>query len=95
MLRARHEGLHGSVVMMDKRWFENHAFKFEATPEEAEKIKDWIDEHRKACKPSNVVGMLFDTNFYVKFTPTGCGDIVSVGCSACKAQETVTNVKNF
>ena len=78
----------------EKRWFEKHPFKFQPCPEEAESIRSWIHEHRKACVPSNTVGMLSDTNFYLKFTPTGCGDFVSVGCSACKAEQSVTEA-NF
>jgi hypothetical protein len=81
---------------MTMPFFEKHDFAFKATEEEAEKIKRWVHRHREVCERSNTVGSPYgDTHFSIVFCPTRCGDLVSVRCGACKAEEHVTDVGAF
>ena len=78
------------------RWFEGRDFAFKPSAEEAEKIRAWIHAHRDVCARSNKIGSPFgDTHFSISFCPTRCGDLVSVVCGACHAEECVTDPEEF
>ena len=78
------------------RWFEKEKFIFEPNMIEIERIKAWIHEHRKTCIESNRKGSMFhDTHFTFGFSPTSCGDVVSVTCSACKTTHGVTDTDSW
>ena len=64
---------------------------FEITPEQDDKIAQWIKEH----KCSEVAKRALHRSFTYCFTPTGIGDAQKVVCSACKSELVITDVSSW
>lgn len=71
--------------------------RFELTPIEETRAKEWIDEHKKVCPHSFKNNNLptLGEHYYYKFIPNGLGHSVFVGCIYCKEEKDITDIDNW